>query len=379
MTPEAIAYGAVGAGALCSASWLVEAAKNRWAAFLDAKVTERYGATHSRVTPELIARIVHAEFQDDIHEIRQRLMGLERAAGGGEEAPPVQYVYDESIKETVASFVSAADRPENLPPPAPVKFNVVVGAKVGQRGDVTIDERLVASRLLITAASGAGKSWALRRLIEQTRNAVPHLIIDPEGEFHTLADVGLKVVECSSGHVAGAADLVYDWLENRSRSVVFDISELTPESRISFVGNFLTALVNLSKDLWSPVAVVIDEVHLFAPQAANVASSKPLKDLLARGRKRGQFAVIATQRVSKLSKDVVAECLNYMVGKSTLDLDVRRGLDVLGLPGSADDRIRNLDVGQFFCHGPAFGGGPVQLCKVGGVETTHPKIGGGGA
>lgn len=47
-------------------------------------------------------------------------------------------------------------------------------------------ETLVNTRLLIQANSGAGKSWAIRRLLEQTHGYVQHLVIDPEGEFASL-------------------------------------------------------------------------------------------------------------------------------------------------------------------------------------------------
>ena len=56
-------------------------------------------------------------------------------------------------------------------------------------GNVSIDlTRLLETRLLIQANSGAGKSWAIRRLIEQTANNVQQIIIDPEGEFSTLRE-----------------------------------------------------------------------------------------------------------------------------------------------------------------------------------------------
>lgn len=46
--------------------------------------------------------------------------------------------------------------------------------------------RLLETRLLIQANSGGGKSWALRRLLEQTTDQVQQIVIDPEGEFASL-------------------------------------------------------------------------------------------------------------------------------------------------------------------------------------------------
>jgi len=42
------------------------------------------------------------------------------------------------------------------------------------------------SNLLLQANSGGGKSWELRRLIEQASGKVQQVILDPEGEFATL-------------------------------------------------------------------------------------------------------------------------------------------------------------------------------------------------
>ncbi|HET6372680.1 MAG TPA: hypothetical protein VFG76_05200, partial [Candidatus Polarisedimenticolia bacterium] len=35
---------------------------------------------------------------------------------------------------------------------------------------------------------GGGKSWCLRRILEQTHGAIQHLVIDPEGEFASLRE-----------------------------------------------------------------------------------------------------------------------------------------------------------------------------------------------
>src|ERR1700741_5168922 len=47
---------------------------------------------------------------------------------------------------------------------------------------------LLATRLLVQGNSGSGKSHLLRRLLEQSAPWVQQAIIDPEGDFVTLAD-----------------------------------------------------------------------------------------------------------------------------------------------------------------------------------------------
>src|SRR3990167_11565748 len=48
--------------------------------------------------------------------------------------------------------------------------------------------KLIESRLLIQANSGGGKSWAIRRIIEQAFGKVQIIVLDPEGEFTNLRE-----------------------------------------------------------------------------------------------------------------------------------------------------------------------------------------------
>ena len=59
-------------------------------------------------------------------------------------------------------------------------------------------EELLATRLLVQGNSGSGKSHLLRRLLEQSAPHVQQCIIDPEGDFVTLADrFGHQVVDAA--------------------------------------------------------------------------------------------------------------------------------------------------------------------------------------
>lgn len=59
---------------------------------------------------------------------------------------------------------------------------------VDQAGrEVTIElDRLVESRMLVQATSGGGKSWTLRRILEQSHARIQQIVIDVDGEFYTL-------------------------------------------------------------------------------------------------------------------------------------------------------------------------------------------------
>lgn len=243
-------------------------------------------------------------------------------------------------------------------------------------------DKLVESRLLLTATSGAGKSWALRRILEQTHGHVQHIIIDPEGEFYTLREIFDYVLaragnegERDCGISVGSAGLLATRLLELGVSTVVDIYDFKPAERTSFVQFFLESIMNAKRNLWRPVLIVIDEAHMFCPQTGESESGSAVAHLMSGGRKRGFAGCLATQRYSKLHKDASSMCKNVMIGSFTLDVDVKRAVESLGFVGrDAGAQIMSLQPGQFFVNGPAFCR-EVRLVKVGNVQTTHPKAG----
>ena len=252
--------------------------------------------------------------------------------------------------------------------------------KTPQGKEIPIDvTRLLETRMLVTAASGNGKSRTLRRVFEQTAPLVQQFIIDPEGEFTSLRERFDYVICAPSGADAVAsprtAALLARKLLESGVSAILDIYDLKPHDRHSFVKLFLEAMINAQKDLWRPVLVGLDEAHMFAPQNADCQSTGAVIDMATRGRKRGFCLVPATQRLSKLHKDVAAEMLNKMIGGIELDVDVKRASDDLGKTfkeGRA--MLRNLNPGQFYVYGPALIR-DITLVEVGAVTTTHPGPG----
>lgn len=246
--------------------------------------------------------------------------------------------------------------------------------------------QLLAGRLLLTANSGGGKSWALRRLLEQTHGLVQQLVIDPEDEFVTLRERHNLVLAAPRGGDVVAdprsAPLLARKLLELRVSAVLAIYELQHHQRIAFVKGFLDALVNAPKELWCPVLVIVDEAHNFCPESGRghgeCASSSSVIDLMSRGRKRGFAGVLATQRLSKLHKDAAAEAVNKLVGRINLDLDVARAAGDLGFAKGRWPELKALEPGHFFAVGPALAH-DVTLVKVGDVRTTHPEPGQGAA
>ena len=244
--------------------------------------------------------------------------------------------------------------------------------------DFTVDlPKLLETRLLIAANSGGGKSWALRRLLEQTNGQVQQIVIDLEGEFYTLRekyDNYLLIGE--DGDINAdlrAASMLATKLLELGASAIIDLSELKFHERKRFVKLFLESTIDAPKDLRHPVMIVLDEAHHFAPQVGESEATGAVIDLMTRGRKRELCGVLATQRVSKLHKDAIAECNNKMFGRTAQDIDVKRTSDELGFAKNAREAfetLRNLSAGEFFAFGTAISS-KVEQYKVGDVQTTH--------
>lgn len=247
-------------------------------------------------------------------------------------------------------------------------------------GSYSIDiQNLLETRLLIQANSGGGKSWALRKILETAYPFVQQIVIDPEGEFQTLREK-FDYLVCAP-HDADAvatpqtAALLGRRLLEVGVSAILDIYDLKAHERTLFVKRFLDALINAPRALWKPVLVVIDECHVYAPQVGEAESRGAVIDLATRGRKRGLCLIAATQRLSKLHKDVAAELLNKLIGRTGLDIDVKRAADELGMSAAdATRKLRNLSPGYFFGFGPSLQNGVVEI-RIGKVETEHPKTG----
>lgn len=250
---------------------------------------------------------------------------------------------------------------------------------IGKAGvkNIYIDvPRLMKTRLLVTANSGAGKSWLLRRIFEQTFGSIQQIIIDPEGEFHTLREKNDYII-CAPADAdvvatPATAKLLATRLLETQVSAVIDIFDLNPRDRQRFVKLFCDAMVNAPKKLWHPVLVGLDEAHDYCPEKTQAESAGSVIAVGTRGRKRGFCLLAATQRLAKLNKDLAAEMNNKLVGRTILDVDVKRAAEELGFTDREQRQsLRHLGEGEFYCYGPALVN-DVTRVKVGGVRTTHP-------
>ncbi len=244
------------------------------------------------------------------------------------------------------------------------------------RHRVAIDlEELLATRLLVQGNSGSGKSHLLRRLLEECAGQVQQVVIDPEGDFVTLADAFGHVVIDGAAYSAREIEALAARVRQHRASVVLALDELEVEQQIRCAALFLTALFDAPREHWYPALVVVDEAQMFAPAAAGEMNDETrrltlaaMTNLMCRGRKRGLAGIVATQRLAKLAKNVAAEASNFLMGRTFLDIDMQRAADLLGMDRRQAERIRDLQRGQFLGLGPAISRKPVAV-NVGPVKT----------
>jgi hypothetical protein len=254
----------------------------------------------------------------------------------------------------------------------------------GGTAPATLDlEELLATRLLVQGNSGSGKSHLLRRLLEQSAPWVQQCIIDPEGDFTTLADkFGHTIVDAT--RTEAELTRIAARVRQHRVSVVLNLEGLDVEQQMRAAAAFLGGMFDAERDHWYPVLVVVDEAQLFAPSVAGEVSDEARKlslgamtNLMCRGRKRGLAGVIATQRLAKLAKNVAAEASNFLMGRTFLDIDMARAADLLGMDKRQAEQFRDLARGHFVALGPAISRRPLPV-TIGNVETsarsTSPKL-----
>lgn len=236
-------------------------------------------------------------------------------------------------------------------------------------------EELLATRLLVQGNSGSGKSHLLRRLLEQSAQWVQQCVIDPEGDFVTLAEQFGHVVVDAAAHSETGLQQIGSRVRQHRISVVLNLENLEAELQMRRAAAFLGGMFDVDRDYWYPMLVVVDEAQLFAPSAAGEVSDEARKvslgamtNLMCRGRKRGLAGIIATQRLAKLAKNVAAEASNFLMGRTFLDIDMARAADLLGMERRQAEMFRDLDRGHFIALGPAMARRPLPI-RIGDVHT----------
>src|SRR6516162_3264161 len=126
---------------------------------------------------------------------------------------------------------------------------------------------MIGSRAIIQGASGAGKTYVIRKILETTHGKMQHFILDVEDELFTLRekfDYVLIGGEHADAPLGDAAALARTLLE-LGVSAIIALNDLKLPEQRAFIGQFIMSMMNAPRALWHPALVVLDESHRYAP------------------------------------------------------------------------------------------------------------------
>jgi hypothetical protein len=216
-------------------------------------------------------------------------------------------------------------------------------------------------RVGIWASSGRGKSFGVGVLCEELLAAgIPVIAIDPEGELYTLRERFRLLVlggdhadlPLPSGERAATLTLTRVLEDGQGLGLVVDLSD-KPTSRAQQEAAlpFFERLWVLMSERRAPAALVVEEVHLFAPQSGSSLTNDILHRFSKQGRKRGVILVVASQRTQAVSKELMSQLNFPAIG----GFEIERDYDAVKalVDGHSFEEFRAQPPGQFFL--PAVG------------------------
>jgi hypothetical protein len=239
--------------------------------------------------------------------------------------------------------------------------------------------KAIAGRVLIQGNSGAGKSWLLRRVFEQAFGRVQQLLIDPEGEFKTLAEKFDVAVFSAAEALRVGGSAFARHLRQHRYSAVLDLSDATAEQQMRLLAEVATGLIEVPAEHQHALLVHVDEAQSLVPRydpgdvdnETRARARAALAELMGRGRKRGLAGIVATSRIAETATSVIARPTNIIVGRTIFDRDLERCGLALGYTAGGAKALRTLADGEFICLGPAIAGPTRVRFRCGPVQSPH--------
>ncbi len=256
---------------------------------------------------------------------------------------------------------------------------VVLGREIdsGEEFRLKIPE-LVTGRTAVIAKTGYGKSWTIRKVVEELlERGYPVGIIDPEGEHISLADVYDMLVISPDGDVdlTKASPGRLAQVAVKGVSFILDMSKYKPDISTRLAAGIIEGLMKLGSS--DGFLVVVDEAKELAPERGagstlgkgSISTLTWLNTLATRGRKKGIGLMFSTQRPQLVSKTLLSQAENKIILRVEYARDLSAVVQYLGLSKEVASRISGLERGVAYVEGPfAFKPGFV---RVGNVKSAH--------
>ena len=242
-------------------------------------------------------------------------------------------------------------------------------------------QELITGRTLLGSISRWGKTWTARRIVEQVFGRTGIIIVDVEGEYATLRDkFPLLIIGKDVPLVPESAEFLADQILEHDLSAIIDGSD--PQLDIAafqeFLARFIDRFIAVETKARKPYLWILEEADELAPETGIARSIclNQIRKLVKKGGKRGLGVMVLTQRPAFVSKFVISQCPNKLIGRTEWpdDLKVLRKFaripNKFANPESKNpNALKNLEKGQFYVAGDFVE--KEELVKVGPVITTH--------
>jgi len=235
-------------------------------------------------------------------------------------------------------------------------------------------QELITGRTFLSSISRYGKSWTARRIVEQVFGRTGIIILDPEGEYSTLRDkYPLLIIGKDVPLVPEAAEYLADQILEHELSAIVDLSDPQLEILVGqeFVSRFIDRFIALETKMRKPFLWILEEADEFAPEKGTFksASLQSVIKLTKKGGKRGLGVLVLTQRPAFVSKYVISQCSNKLVGRMEWPDDIAVIKRYLRISDKISGKLSKVEKGEFYVSGDFIS--KEDFVKVGPVETKH--------
>jgi DNA-binding Lrp family transcriptional regulator len=254
----------------------------------------------------------------------------------------------------------------------------MTGILLGQTAkgaNVELDlQELTTGRTLLCSVSGGGKSWTSRRIVEQVFGQTGIIIVDVEGEFATLRErYPFLIVGKDVQLVPEAAEFLADQILDHELSAILDGSDpnLDIAAFQEFLERFINRFIAVETAKRKPYLWILEESDELAPESGISRSLclNAIRKLVKKGRKRGLGVIVLTQRPAFVSKFVISQCRNKLIGGIEWPDDITVLHKFARIPDTVAKSLGELKKGEFYAAGDFVK--KDGFVKVGPVLTEH--------
>ncbi len=226
--------------------------------------------------------------------------------------------------------------------------------------EISLPLDVVTQTIAILAKRRAGKSYTMRKLVEQLlTNDQQVILVDPKGDqwgIRSLADgknPGYPIVILGGEHgdaplEVNAGEVVAKLAVEERVSILLDLSIFRKHEIATFMTAFLENLYRLKAQeaYRTPVMLVIDEADAIAPQKPQKGEERMLgaaEDIVRRGGQRGIGCALITQRSAVLNKNVLTQAQMLIVLRTIAPQDLAAMKAWIDVHGTIEEGKQLMD------------------------------------